>query len=258
MSPTEEYEAFHALRKGDLTQKEKIIKANLRFVISCAHVYTGWGLPVDDLINEGNIGLLVALERFDHTKGFKFITYAVQWIKRYILTAISEQTRIVRLPSSITNKMYLLRDEVNKVENELGYVDKYEVSSRLSMSFKDVEACISEGPFISIDKPVSIDSELTLLDLISNSDSETTVDDMAGSKLVVEHVLNKMNPSEADLLRRYFGISPYLAPQSLNSIAVDYGQGNADYVIKHKYKKALKKFKYYIVKSEGLSNLIYQ
>lgn len=217
MSPNEEQEIFERYRRGDLRAKEFIISSNLRFVISCAKKYEGCGIPVDDLINEGNIGLITAVDRFDHTKGFKFISYAVAWIRQAILLAISENSRTIYLPGSITSKITKVKDEINKMEMIHGYCNIDEILSSEKIN-KDILAIVNSSSTVSIDTPIDEDGEVSLGELLpsDNTADSSTISDY------LETLISLLTYEEADIINRTFGLSPYLMAQPVDYIAEEY------------------------------------
>ena len=222
----EEASLTKKIKKGDNLAFEKLIKANLRFVVSVAKQYQNQGLTLPDLINEGNIGLIKAARRFDETKGFKFISYAVWWIRQSILQALAEHSRIVRLP---LNKI-TTANKVNKTFNEL--LQKFhrepsieEVADELKIAPKDVQrVIINNERKISMDAPVKDDEKMTLYNIISNADSESPENEILKQSLTEElrRVLATLPFREAEIIKQYFGIE-IKHPLTLEEIGLNFG-----------------------------------
>jgi RNA polymerase primary sigma factor len=206
----EEVELAVKIRKGDQKALEKLIKANLRFVVSVAKQYQNQGLSLPDLINEGNVGLIKAAQRFDETRGFKFISYAVWWIRQSILQALAEQARIVRLP---LNKIGSI-NRINRAFSDLEQLYErepsvQEIAEMLEMASDDVkEAMKSAGRHISMDAPIKDDEEITLYDVLLSKDSSSPDKDLLTDSLrkEIERVLSILTYREANILRLYFGL----------------------------------------------------
>jgi len=206
----EEVQLAQKIKKGDQDALEKLTKANLRFVVSVSKQYQNQGLSLPDLINEGNLGLIKAAQRFDETRGFKFISYAVWWIRQSILQALAEQSRIVRLP---LNKIGAL-NKINKTFNALE--QKYErapsndeIANKLELDEHDVKETVrNNGRHLSMDAPLTSDDDTNLYDVFkSNSDQTPEKGLMTDSlRTEVRRVLDTLNPREADVLRFYFGL----------------------------------------------------
>ena len=209
----EEAELAKLIREGDEAALDKLTKANLRFVVSVAKQYQNQGLNLSDLINEGNIGLIKAAQRFDETRGFKFISYAVWWIRQSVMQAISEQSRIVRLPlnkiGNITkiNRTFAQLEQIHEREPSV-----YEVAEVLDITSKEVKDLLKiAGRHISVDAPLTSDSESnTMLDLMSEKDSILNPDkDLMTESLryEIERSFSTLSSREAEVLRFYFGIN---------------------------------------------------
>ena len=223
----EEAELARLIREGDKDALEKLTKANLRFVVSVAKQYQNQGLNLSDLINEGNIGLIKAAERFDETRGFKFISYAVWWIRQSIMQAIAEQARIVRLPlnkiGSITkiNRTFAQLEQVHEREPSVD-----EVAELLDITTAEVKDSLSiSGRHISVDAPLSADEESnTMLDVLTEKEGILNPD----KKLMAESLRNEIERSlstlsfrEAEVLRKYFGIN-CKSPLTLEEIGEEF------------------------------------
>ena len=207
----EEVELARKIKIGDEKALDKLIKANLRFVVSVSKQYQNQGLSLPDLINEGNLGLIKAAQRFDETRGFKFISYAVWWIRQSILQALAEQARIVRLP---LNKIGSI-NKINKAFSDLE--QKYErepslqeIAEVLQMAPEDVkEALKSAGRHVSMDAPIAQDEETTLYDVVLSKDSPSPDKSLLTDSLrkEIERVLSTLTYREANIIRLYFGLN---------------------------------------------------
>jgi hypothetical protein len=211
ISIEEEIELAQRIRKGDRKALEKLTKANLRFVVSVAKQYQNQGLSLPDLINEGNLGLIKAAEKFDETRGFKFISYAVWWIRQSILQAIAEQSRIVRLPLNQVGSVNKINRILNKFEQEherRPNVD--EIADQIDLpEDKIVEAMKVNGKHISVDAPIMEGADSSLLDVLPNTESP-----MADNELVMESLreevasaLNVLNERERNIIECFYGIN---------------------------------------------------
>ena len=206
----EEVELAQRIKEGDVAALEKLTKANLRFVVSVAKQYQNQGLTLPDLINEGNLGLIKAAQRFDETRGFKFISYAVWWIRQSILQALAEQSRIVRLPlnkiGSINkiNKMYAYLEQANE-----RVPSAEEIARELDMSVNDVkESMKNSGRHISMDAPLVEGEDSNLYDVIRSNESPNPDKELilASLRTEIERALETLTPREADVIRLYFGL----------------------------------------------------
>ena len=222
ISAEEEVELAQRIKKGDQKALERLTKANLRFVVSVAKQYQNQGLSLPDLINEGNLGLLKAAERFDETRGFKFISYAVWWIRQSILQAISEQSRIVRLPLNQVGSVNKINREINRFEqiNERRpSVD--EIAEKVDLPQDKIdEAMAINGHQISVDAPFVEGEDNSLLDVMANTDAP-----MADNLLVAESLkseiqtaLNALNERERNVVEASYGINqPELTLEEIGS-----------------------------------------
>lgn len=208
-----EVELSKRIKKGDRQALETLIKANLRFVVSVSKQYQNQGLSLPDLINEGNLGLIKAAERFDETRGFKFISYAVWWIRQSILQALAEQARIVRLP---LNKIGSI-NKINKVFNQLEQEFQREptpeeIAEIMDMSPELIKESISFSNVpLSMDAPIREEEAATMYDLMMNEDSPTPDEKLMGQSLIqeIERSLATLGNREAEILRYYFGLNGY-------------------------------------------------
>ena len=210
ISVEEEVELAGKIRNGDRAALEKLTKANLRFVVSVAKQYQNQGLSLPDLINEGNLGLIKAAEKFDETRGFKVISYAVWWIRQSILQALAEQSRIVRLPLNQVGSLnkinkafsrfeqeYERKPSAEELANELG-LDVEKVADTLKMS----------GRHVSVDAPFVEGEDNSLLDVMPNVDSPNADRGLINESLSkeIDRALATLTPREADIIRKFFGI----------------------------------------------------
>ena len=211
ISIEEEIELAQRIKKGDRKALEKLTKANLRFVVSVAKQYQNQGLSLPDLINEGNLGLIKAAEKFDETRGFKFISYAVWCFRQSILQAIAEQSRIVRLPLNQVGSVNKINRILNKFEQEherRPNVD--EIADQIDLpEDKIVEAMKVNGKHISVDAPIMEGADSSLLDVLPNTESP-----MADNELVMESLreevasaLNVLNERERNIIECFYGIN---------------------------------------------------
>jgi RNA polymerase primary sigma factor len=207
----EEVELARRIKQGDTKALERLIKANLRFVVSVSKQYQNQGLSLPDLINEGNLGLIKAAQRFDETRGFKFISYAVWWIRQSILQALAEQARIVRLPlnkiGSINKINKTLSDLEQKYEREPSIL---EVAQALELAPEDVKESIrTSGRHVSMDAPLSQDEEGNMYDVLLNSDTPSPDRGLLTDSLrkEIERALSTLTQREANIIRLYFGLN---------------------------------------------------
>ena len=213
VSIDEEIELAQAIRKGGRAgerAKNKLIEANLRFVVSVAKQYQHQGLTLTDLIDEGNIGLIKAAERFDETRGFKFISYAVWWIRQSILQAIAEQSRIVRLPLNQVGSLNKITKEMSRFEQENERrPSTEELAARLDMPVDKVSDTIQvSGRHISVDAPFVEGEDNSLLDVLTNDDSpmaDASLNQESLSK-EVDRALRQLYDREREILKMFFGI----------------------------------------------------
>lgn len=203
----EEVELAIRIHSGDQIALEKLTKANLRFVVSCAKQYQNQGLSLPDLINEGNLGLIKAAQRFDETRGFKFISYAVWWIRQSILQALAEQARVVRLPLNKIGSIQKINKAFSKLEQQFEREPSPdEVAECLEVSTKDVnESMKNAGRHVSMDAPVSNDADnsASLYDLMQSEDSPKPDSDLINESLQneIERALSTLPPREAEVVQ---------------------------------------------------------
>lgn len=211
ISPDEETELARRIHKGDNEALEKLVKANLRFVVTVAKQYLGQGIGLIDLINEGNIGLITAARKFDETRGFKFISYAVWWIRQSILQALAENSRLVRLPLNQVGNVSKVNRFFNKFiqENERR-PSPDEVAEALGVDDNKVNSVVfSSGRHISMDAPLVEDEDSCLLDLMTNQDNEVTDSTLISESMKeeVHRALDALPEREAEVIKMYFGIN---------------------------------------------------
>ncbi len=210
LPPAEEIELTRKIRRGDSGALDKLVKANLRFVISVAKQYQGRGLSLEDLISEGNLGLMKAAERFDETRGFKFISYAVWWIRQSIMQALSEHSRMVRLPM---NRVGAIRKIGRVVENLQKDFERepslHEVAESLGMNDAQVDLILkTAAPHLSLDKPFQPGDGSRLLDILEDSE-DTPADALfmkESLKAEIKDLLVSLKPRETEVIKLYFGL----------------------------------------------------
>ena len=222
ISAEEEVELAQRIKKGDQKALERLTKANLRFVVSVAKQYQNQGLSLPDLINEGNLGLLKAAERFDETRGFKFISYAVWWIRQSILQAISEQSRIVRLPLNQVGSVNKINREINRFEqlNERRpSVD--EIAEKVDLPQEKIDEAMNiNGHHISVDAPFVEGEDNSLLDVMTNTESPETDKELVDESLKseIQTALNSLNERERNVVEASYGINqPELTLEEIGS-----------------------------------------
>ena len=198
------------IREGDQIALEKLTKANLRFVVSVAKQYQNQGLSLPDLINEGNLGLIKAAQRFDETRGFKFISYAVWWIRQSILQALAEQSRIVRLPLNKIGSINKINKAYASIEQEEERAPSAsEIATFLDMSESDVkESQRNSGRHVSMDAPLVEGEDSNLYDVLRSGESPNPDRQLLNASLSIEieRAHKTLTPREADVIRLYFGL----------------------------------------------------
>lgn len=211
VSTDEEVELAKRIRQGDKNALERLVKANLRFVVSVAKQYQGQGLELTDLINEGNVGLINAAMKFDETRGFKFISYAVWWVRQSILQALADKSRLVRLPLNqigyVSKVNHFYHDFMQK-NNRAPSID--EVADALGMEKSKVNAALlTSGKHISMNAPLIDDEDSCLLDLLTNDDKGNADSSLISDSLKeeVHHALDLLPERESQVIRMYFGIN---------------------------------------------------
>ena len=217
----EEVELAQKVKQGNQLALDKLTKANLRFVVSVAKQYQNQGLTLPDLINEGNLGLIKAAQRFDETRGFKFISYAVWWIRQSILQALAEQSRIVRLP---LNK----NGSINKINKTYAFLEQSherppsaeEIANELDMTINDVkESMKNSGRHVSMDAPLVEGEDSNLYDVLRSGESPNPDKDLLHESLrtEIERALETLTLREADVIKLYFGLGNH-HPMTLEEI----------------------------------------
>ncbi len=211
LSPEEEVKLAILIKKGDQLALEKLTKANLRFVVSVAKQYQNQGLTLPDLINEGNLGLIKAAQRFDETRGFKFISYAVWWIRQSILQALAEQSRIVRLPLNKVGLTNRISKAYSQLEQEYERAPTpEELSFLLDIDVDEIAATLGmTSRHVSMDQPLADGEDNTLIDVLVNKDAKGTDDELAGKDSLhteIERSLSTLTERQKEVVRYFFGI----------------------------------------------------
>lgn len=225
LTPEEEVQLAQRIKAGDQAALDRLTKANLRFVVSVAKQYQNQGLSLPDLINEGNVGLIKAAKRFDETRGFKFISYAVWWIRQSILQAIAENSRIVRLPSNQLGALNKLKKEISKLEQKLERPpSEEELAELLDIPEDKIKSILGiSGRHISIDAPLVADEDVNFVDVLPNEDTPATDDALMQESLSleIERALSSLTEIEREVIRMFFGIGMSNA-MSLDEIAMKF------------------------------------
>ena len=211
LTPQEEIELAIRIRKNEATALEKLVKANLRFVVSVAKQYQSQGLSLGDLINEGNLGLIKAARRFDETRGFKFISYAVWWIRQSILQALAEQSRIVRLPLNRVGALTKIGKAYSNLEQEYEREPSAnELAQELDMDISEVSETLKiSGRAISMDAPFIQGEENRLIDILENDEHPSPDYTLMSESLrrEIERALSTLSEREAEVIKLYFGLN---------------------------------------------------
>ncbi len=198
------------IKQGDHMALEKLAKANLRFVVSVSKQYQNQGLSLPDLINEGNLGLIKAAQRFDETRGFKFISYAVWWIRQSILQALAEQSRIVRLPLNKIGSINKINKTFAALEQELGRAPNHEeIAEKLDVTVREVkESMKNAGRHVSMDAPLIQDEDTNMYDIIRENDTPTPETGLLYDSLrkEISRAISTLTPRESDVVKLYFGL----------------------------------------------------
>ncbi len=226
LTPEEEVELAKRIKQGDRQALEQLTKANLRFVVSVAKQYQNQGLSLSDLINEGNLGLIKAAQRFDETRGFKFISYAVWWIRQSILQALAEQSRIVRLPLNKVGSLNKINRAFSELEQEFERdPSPEELAQALNITTKEVETTLGVAArHVSVDAPFVEGEDNSLLDVLENDKTPETdrqLEYIESLRREIERSLSTLTPRQADVVKLYFGIGiPH--PMSLEDIGAKF------------------------------------
>ena len=211
LTPEEEVELAKKIKQGDQAALEKLTKSNLRFVVSVAKQYQNQGLSLSDLINEGNLGLIKAAQRFDETRGFKFISYAVWWIRQSILQALAEQSRIVRLPLNKVGSLNKINKAFSQLEQEYEREPSAEeLAEMLDIATEEVETTLGVAArHVSVDAPFVEGEDNSLLDVLENSGTGPTDTHLAYNEslsIEIERSLSTLTERQRDVIKLYFGI----------------------------------------------------
>lgn len=211
LTPDEEIKLARGIKNGEPKALEKLTKANLRFVVSVAKQYQNQGLSLGDLINEGNLGLIKAAKRFDETRGFKFISYAVWWIRQSILQALAEQSRIVRLPLNRVGALNKIGKAYSNLEQEFEREpNATELADELEMDVSEVADTLRiSGKHVSMDAPFTQGEENSLLDVMENEDQPSPDNTLISEslKLEIERALSTLSERETEVIRLYYGLN---------------------------------------------------
>ena len=211
LTPEEEVDLAKRIRQGDQIALEKLTKANLRFVVSVAKQYQHNKIPLNDLINEGNLGLVKAAKRFDETRGFKFISYAVWWIRQAIMQALAEQSRLVRLPSNKITALSKINQAISSIEQKFEREPtNAELAELLNITVEEVRTTIrSSVKQVSMDAPFSPDEGNSLLDVLVNHDANEVNDKLMykdSLKAEIGRLLSNLNAREREVIKLFFGL----------------------------------------------------
>ncbi|HQV78991.1 MAG TPA: sigma-70 family RNA polymerase sigma factor [Chitinophagales bacterium] len=227
LTPEEEVDLAQRIRAGDQRALERLTKANLRFVVSVAKQYQNQGLTLSDLINEGNLGLIKAAQRFDETRGFKFISYAVWWIRQSILQALAEQSRIVRLPLNKVGSLNKINKAFSNLEQEFEREPSAdELAEILEITREEVETTLGVAArHVSVDAPFQEGEENSLLDVLENTSAPRTdsqLEYLESLRKEIERSLSTLTDRQKDVIKYYFGIGVE-HPMSLEDIGEKFG-----------------------------------
>ena len=227
LTPEEEVDLAKRIKEGDQEALEKLTKANLRFVVSVAKQYQNQGLSLSDLINEGNLGLIKAAQRFDETRGFKFISYAVWWIRQSILQALAEQSRIVRLPLNKVGSLNKINKAFSELEQEFEREPSpEELAEMLEITTEEVETTLGVAArHVSMDAPFVDGEDNSLLDVLENGGTPNTDSQLAYGESLrkeIDRSLSTLTDRQCDVIKLYFGIGVE-HPMSLEDIGERFG-----------------------------------
>lgn len=226
LNAEQEVSLARQIKEGDLEALNRLIKANLRFVVSVSKQYQNQGLSLPDLINEGNLGLIKAAQRFDETRGFKFISYAVWWIRQSVLQALAEQARIVRLPLNKIGSINKINKTFSRLEQRYEREPSNdEIAKELDLSLKDIKvSMLSSGRHVSMDAPLSQGEDGNMYDVIYNKDLPGPDKSLLNDSLrkEIERALTTLSQREGDIVRFYFGLNGN-QPHTLEEIGERFG-----------------------------------
>jgi len=227
LTPEEEVDLAKKIKQGDQMALEKLTKANLRFVVSVAKQYQNQGLSLSDLINEGNLGLIKAAQRFDETRGFKFISYAVWWIRQSILQSLAEQSRIVRLPLNKVGSLNKINKAFSQLEQEFEREPSSdELAEMLEIATEEVETTLGVAArHVSMDAPFVEGEDNSLLDVLENNNTPSTdvkLDYRESLRTEIERSLSTLTERQHEVIKYYFGIGVE-HPMSLEDIGEKFG-----------------------------------
>ncbi|MBR4520587.1 MAG: sigma-70 family RNA polymerase sigma factor [Paludibacteraceae bacterium] len=227
ISVEEEVELAGRIRNGDMAARERLVNANLRFVVSVAKQYQNQGLSLPDLINEGNVGLIKAAEKFDETRGFKFISYAVWWIRQSILQALAEQARIVRLPLNQVGSLNKIQKAYSRFEQEFERrPSAEELAEELDMPIdKIAEVLRMQGRHVSMDAPFVDGEDNSLIDVMENQDSPRADRGLINESLTqeIDRALATLSEREQRIIRKFFGVGNGVQEKTLEEIGEEEG-----------------------------------
>jgi len=245
ISPEEEVQLGRLIKSGDQEAIDKLTKANLRFVVSVAKQYQNQGLALPDLINEGNLGLIKAAQRFDETRGFKFISYGVWWIRQSIMQALAEQSRIVRLPLNKVGLTNRISRAYSQLEQEFERTPTTEeLADVLDMETEEISATMSVAArHVSMDSPLSDGEESTLIDVLVNGNADSADRQIMFNdslRLEIQRSLTLLTPRQKEVICYFYGIDVD-EPLSLEDLGVKYGLTRER--VRQIKDKALKKLK---------------
>lgn len=225
LSPDEEIDLARRIKQNDQAALKKLVSSNLRFVVSVAKSYQNHGLSLEDLINEGNLGLVKAAHRFDETRGFKFISYAVWWIRQAILQAIAEKTRMIRLPLNRVGTLTKISKVYSKLEQEFERTPtNEEIASILDIDSDDISNTIKKASRVtSLDSPIISNSNSRLIDIIEDQDELKPDSELIEESLRDEviHILKGLTSRESKILKLYFGLDGE-KPRTLEEVGMEF------------------------------------
>lgn len=206
----EEVELAQKIKQGDQKALDQLCMANLRFVVSVAKQYQNQGLSLPDLINEGNLGLIKAAKRFDETRGFKFISYAVWWIRQSILQALAEQSRIVRLPLNQVGSLNKISKQTSKLEQKLERLpSEYEIAEAMDIPHEKISKAMGiHVKHVSVDAPIITGEDMNMLDVMANTDNPETDENLIRESLYqeIQRSLSTLSVKEREIINLYYGL----------------------------------------------------